>query len=74
MDQAEVTVSEKLDGIDAGAFYTEYLTALDALEEPAGVASDGGADGQDGQEAGGNADGDSESEAGADNAAEETEE
>ena len=68
MDQAEVTISEKLDGIDAGAFYTEYLTALDALEEPAGVASDGGTEGQ---ETGGSADGD-EIETGTDNAAEET--
>ena len=45
MEEAEVTVSAELDDLDPGAFYTQYLTELDALEEPAGVAADGDASG-----------------------------
>ena len=41
MEEAEVTVSAELDDLDPGAFYTQYLTELDALEEPAGVAGAG---------------------------------
>lgn len=59
MDQAEVTMSEKLDDLDPGAFYTQYLTELDALEEPAGVADTG----EDGTDAAGDASGDTSSEA-----------
>ena len=60
MEEAEVTVSAELDDLDPGAFYTQYLTELDALEEPAGVAG-AGEDGTDA--AAGDASGDTAGEA-----------
>lgn len=60
MAEAEVTVSAELDDLDPGAFYTQYLTELDALEEPAGVAG-AGEDGTDA--AAGDASGDTAGEA-----------
>ena len=45
MAEAEVTVSEKLNTLDPGAFYTQYVAELEAMRAPADEAA--GEDGAD---------------------------
>lgn len=53
MAEAEVTVSEKLNTLDPGAFYTQYVAELEAMRAPADEAA-----GEDGADAAGDASGD----------------
>ena len=59
MAEAEVTVSEKLNTLDPGAFYTQYVAELEAMRAPADEAA--GEDGADA--AAGDASGDTAGEA-----------
>ena len=58
MAEAEVTVSEKLNTLDPGAFYTQYVAELEAMRAPADEAA-----GEDGADAAGDGSGDTAGEA-----------
>ncbi len=41
METVDMTISEKLNDIDAGKFYTEYLAKIETMDVPAGMATEG---------------------------------